>query len=54
MDKVKIWFYLYHNEITWFIIGFLISDGINALIHGEYLSGLLCFALAYFNYKISR
>lgn len=53
MDKIKFWLYQYHNEITWFLTGFLVCSGIDALAQEQYLTSLLSFFLAYLNCKIN-
>lgn len=51
MDKIKLWIYTNHTEITWFLNGFLVCSGIEALGNEEYIHALLCFTMAFFNYK---
>jgi hypothetical protein len=53
MYKIKLWLYTYHTEITWFLNGFLVCSGLDAFSNEEYLNGLMCFTIAFFNHKIN-
>jgi hypothetical protein len=48
-DFIK-WCRYYNVEITWFIIGFLLSIGIDELSEGNYASAIFNLALAYINF----
>ena len=54
MNKFRQWYMTYSNEITWFLIGLLVSSGIEALILGRYVSASISFAIAYLNYILNR
>ena len=53
MNKFKIWFYNNHTEITWFLIGFLVMDGLQNFSQGNYTGALFSWALAFINYKLN-
>ena len=53
MNKIKQFFYRNKTEITWFLIGFLTLDGLQALGRGDYVGALISFALVYINYKLN-
>jgi hypothetical protein len=52
MNQIKQFFYEYRTEITWFLIGFMTLDGLQAIGRGDYLNATLSFALVYLNYKL--
>ena len=54
MDKIVQWFRYYNQEITWFVIGFLVASGLYAMAHGNYITALIDFGLAYINYALNR
>lgn len=54
MNKIIDWFRRNNFEICWFLIGFLVADGLNNLGRGNYLGALLAFALAFVNYFFNR
>jgi hypothetical protein len=51
LDSFLKWCREYNLEITWFIIGFLISCGLDGLEEGNYIISTINFLLAYVNYK---
>jgi hypothetical protein len=54
MDKFINWYKTYYDEITWFIIGFLVHDGLTDLVHGNYLGALISLGLAWVNYHFYK
>lgn len=51
--KIQRWYYTNHNEITWFLIGWLALSAIHAIINGNWFGALLAGGLAYLNYAIN-
>ena len=47
------WIRDHHNEITWFVIGWLCYAGLDALARGDYVWALVDFGLAYGNYRLN-
>lgn len=54
MNKFRNWYMTYSTEITWFLIGLLVSGGIDSLIRGNYFNALLSFGFAYLNYILNK
>lgn len=54
MNKFRQWYMTYSIEITWFLIGFLVSSGLYALGKGQYFLAALDFGLAYVNYILNK
>jgi len=54
MDKFVQWYRGYSVEITWFIIGWLVFAGIDALLRESYGFALFNFALVYINYRLYK
>lgn len=54
MNKFREWYMNNSNEITWFLIGLLVSGGIDSLIRGNYVSAALGFGIAYLNYILNK
>jgi hypothetical protein len=54
MDRFTQWYRSHNLEITWFIIGWLVFAGIDALINKNYIFALVDFGLAYLNYRLYR
>ena len=54
MDRFTQWYRSHNLEITWFIIGWLVFAGIDALINKNYIFALVDFGLVYLNYKLYR
>ena len=52
MNRIKQFFYQYHTEIIWFLMGWLILSGFHDLSNGNYLGALISFGLAFINYKL--
>ncbi len=54
MNKFKQWYVSNQDAITWFLIGWLSFAGLDNLARGNYIWAGVNFALAYFNYKMSK
>jgi len=54
MNKFRQWYTTYNNEITWCLIGFLSSGGIEQLLRQNYGNAALSFGIAYLNYALNR
>lgn len=54
MNKFRQWYLSNSNEITWFLIGFLIAGGIESLAKGHYGNAALSFGIAYLNYFMNK
>ena len=54
MSKFRQWYMTNSNEITWFLIGLLVSTGIDALARGNYFNAALGFGIAYLNYILNK
>ena len=54
LDKLKYWFYSNHTEISWFLIGLLVSSGIDSLARGYWFNALMGFGLVFLNYIFVR
>jgi hypothetical protein len=44
------WYLRYQDEISWFVIGFLVEATLDQLCKGNYTSAAIDGVLAYFNY----
>jgi len=54
MNKFREWYIRNSNEITWFLIGLLVSGGIDSLARGNYGHAALSFGIAYLNYFMNK
>jgi len=54
MNKFRQWYTNNSNEITWFLIGLLVSGGIDSLARGNYVNAALSFGIAYLNYFVNK
>lgn len=54
MIKFRQWYMTYSNEITWFLIGLLVSSGVDALARHDYAGATISFVLAYVNYFFNK
>ena len=50
MEKFRIWYLTYQNEISWFIIGWCIQAGLNSIQRGDGIGAIINLALAWINY----
>jgi len=51
-DKLLRWYHRYFTEITWFLIGNLSVQVVNALNKHDYIEVLWCLLIGYINYAI--
>jgi len=54
MNKIVEWYHNNYNEITWFLIGFLVMGGFNELAQQDYTSAIVSFGLAGLNYFLTK
>lgn len=54
MNKFKTWYVTNQDAITWFLIGWISSAGLNELAHGNYAWAAGLFVIAYANYLLRR
>ena len=54
MSKFRDWYNRNSVEITWFLIGLLVSSGIDSLVRGNYGNAALSFGIAYLNYILNK
>ena len=54
MNKFREWYLTYSDEITWFLIGFLVSGGLESLHRSDYTNAIISFGLAYVNYFFNK
>jgi len=45
-DRIYEWMSYYSDEITWFLIGSLVTDGINELIKYNFEYGVFCIVVS--------
>lgn len=50
-ENFRNWYKSNDQEITWFLIGFLMSSGINSVASHDYVNAVICFLVAGANYK---
>lgn len=51
-DKLLAWYHRYFTEITWFLIGNLSVQIVDALTKHDYVEALWCVVIAFINYTI--
>ena len=54
MNAIRSWYLRNYNEITWFLIGFLVMAGLSDLGQGDYTGAVISFGLAYINYLFNK
>jgi hypothetical protein len=54
MEKFKQWYFTNYLEITWFVIGFMVAEGIADLGNHNYTGAAISFGLAALNYFLSK
>jgi hypothetical protein len=54
LENFRSWYLGNQNEITWFLIGFLIAAALNSISRGEYTDAGFSLLLAYANYYLNR
>ena len=48
------WYNRNYTQITWFVIGFLISAGLTDMAQGDYTGSIISFGVAGLNYLFVR
>jgi len=51
-DKINDWYQTNYNEITWFLIGFLVCSSIDSFGRGDLFSASLDLFIAVINYAL--
>ena len=54
MNSIRDWYLKNQNNITWFMIGFLIAAALNSFSQGNYGDTAFSLALAFANYYINK
>ena len=54
MNKFCEWCLTNSIEITWFLIGLLVSSGIDSLMRGQYFNAVISFGIAFLNYVFNK
>lgn len=54
LENFRAWYLRNYNEITWFIIGFLVMAGLQDTSTGNYTGAIISFGLAYVNYLFAK
>lgn len=54
MNKFMTWYHTYYQQISWFLIGFLLHDGLTNLGAGHYSDAAISLGLAALNYYFAR
>jgi hypothetical protein len=54
MNGFRNWYLNNITEITWFLIGLLVSGGIDSLAREQYGNAALSFGIAYLNYILNK
>ena len=50
MENIKRWYNRNYNQITWFLIGFMVMAGCSDLGNHDYTAALISFGIAFVNY----
>lgn len=50
MNRFIQWYHTNYNQITWFLIGFLVMSGIVDFGEEDYTGAVISFGIAYINY----
>jgi hypothetical protein len=54
LSGFRLWYLRNQNEITWFLIGFLIASAISSFSRGEYEDMGFSLLLAFANYYLNK
>ena len=54
MDKFRAWYLKNQNEITWFLIGFLIASALHSFSVSNYEDMAFSLLLAFANYYLNK
>lgn len=54
MRKFMAWYHENHFQLSWFLVGFLVSNACYELARGQYFDALISVGIAYLNYYMVR
>jgi hypothetical protein len=54
LDKFRFWYFKNQNEITWFLIGFLVASATHSFSVGNYEDMTFSLVLAFANYYLNK
>lgn len=54
MDSIRRWYLTNQNEITWFLIGFLMAAAVYSFSLGEYEDAGFSLLMAFANYYLNK
>jgi hypothetical protein len=54
MNIIRAWYLKNQNEITWFLIGFLIAASVRSFSIGEYEDSAFSILMAWANYYLNK
>ena len=54
MNGIRQWYLKNQNEITWFLIGFLIAASVHSFSAGEYEDAAFSLLMAWANYYLNK
>ena len=54
IEKFRNWYIRNYLEITWFLIGMLVTGSIDSLARSNYVGAAIGFGIAYLNYLLYR
>ena len=54
LDNFRLWYLRNQNEITWFLIGFLVAAALHSFSQGEYIDTCWSLLLAFANYYLNK
>jgi hypothetical protein len=54
LENFKDWWIRNNHEIAWFLIGYLVSDGLYQLGRGNNVGALIDFGFAFINYMFNK
>lgn len=54
LDNFRSWYLKNQNEITWFLIGFLIAASLHSFSMGNYTDAAFSLVLAFANYYLNK
>lgn len=54
MNSIKYWFYNHGDKLSWFIIGFMICQGLENLSRENYSVAAFSFGIAFLNFIVRK
>jgi hypothetical protein len=54
MSAIRTWYVTHQDAITWFVIGWVSSAGLDELARGNYVWGAVLLGLAFVNYSFRK